>query len=131
MGPEPARLAPMAAVSLEIDLSGFALADLRVLRLSAQIMGHRASLAARPEVGAFFAQLEGQLALELRRGADAARQARPMTLTIGEGTARPGAAIEDRRLLAEYLDLLADNIGLSTAVRRTCASLGEQLSHNH
>jgi hypothetical protein len=122
----------MAAVSLEIDLSGFALADLRVLRLSAQIMGHRASLAARPEVGAFFAQLEGQLALELCRGdADAARQVRPITLTFGEGTARPGAAIGDRRLLAECLDLLADNIGLSTPVRRACASMGEQLSRAH
>ena len=121
----------MAAVTLELDPSGFAPADLRALRLGAQIMGHRASLAARPEVGAFFAQLEGQLALELRRGADAARQARPMTLTIGEGTARPGAAIEDRRVLAEYLDLLADNIALSVPVRRACASLSEQLSHAH
>jgi len=118
----------MTAICLELDLSGFASADLRALRLGAQIMGHRASLAARPHVAAFFAELEGILAIELRTAADAARQARRITLKFGEGIGRSGVPIEDRRLLAECLDLLGDNLALSPVVRLASASMGDQLS---
>jgi len=171
------------------DLSHLDAIDLQALRLGAQVMVHKAELAARPRVELFFRGLQLTVDEELarrRRGAEegalpppgphgphalpphatppltapedvaaaaaaaaaasaASAAARTSAATAQAGPAAanaqaggetaaggsaaslsPGAA-DDRRLTAEYLDLLAANPRLSAAVRDACHALRDGL----
>jgi hypothetical protein len=93
-------------------------ADLEALRLSAQVMGHKAVVEEHPLVGDFFVRLEEAFRERIAaRGADKrlVRPARPALDAAGGD--------DDRRLVMEYLGLLAANERLSPAVRRVCREL--------
>ena len=111
-----------------LDLSAFEPEDLRGLRLGAQVMRHRAGLAVRPWVVAFFVALDLEVDQELARRERACVPCGSITLTFDELVDRSGEGREDRRLLAEYLDVLGGNPRLSMAVRQACASMGDQLT---
>ena len=176
----------MTTAGARPDLSHLDAIDLQALRLGAQVMVHKAELAARPRVELFFRGLQLTVDEELarrRRGAEegalpppgphgphalpphatppltapedvaaaaaaaraasaaartsaataqagpAAANAQAGGATAGGGSAAalsPGAA-DDRRLTAEYLDLLAANPRLSPAVRDACHALRDGL----
>jgi hypothetical protein len=113
-----------------LTLTDLSASDLTDLRLAAQIMAHRAALADRPRVAMYFESLEAAVMAE-----QAARgQARQADVGLdgaaisdeSAGSARllDGAmGTEDRRLIAEYLGLLADNGRLPPAIRKLCRSL--------
>jgi hypothetical protein len=98
---------------------GLSDAELAALRLSSQVLAHRAALAGLPRVEMFFARLEAE--------ADAEAAARGQ---IGE---RGGAAVDpweaapltsaDRAAIVAFLELLAGNEGLPPAVRRVAGDL--------
>ncbi len=126
-----------------LDLSGLDVSDLQSLRLGAQIMGHTAMLAERPRVESYFARLQVKLEAELsqrKRVPDGSPIVSPSTLALGVRDAGTGAGdaeagaptdhlalVEDRRVAAEYLDLLGANDRLSDAVRRAVRALREHL----
>ena len=154
-----------------LDLSHLDTVDLQALRLGAQVMVHKAELAARPRVELFFRGLQLTVDEEIGRRRRAAEEAlAPMRGSPhaqpplaepeeiagaasaaaavataepsagagagpgGTGAAgeRPGAglspgAADDRRLTADYLDLLAANPRLSAAVRQTFRTLRDGL----
>ena len=126
-----------------LDLSGLGLLDLQALRLGAQVMGHKAMLAERPRVEGYFSRLLFTLEAEVsqRRGVpDGWPLVSPSTLALGAPDAGPQAGgteaelpakrlalVEDRRVAAEYLDLLGANDSLSDAVREAVRALRESL----
>lgn len=114
--------------TLDLDLSVLDADDLRALRLGAQVLGHRAALEARPRVATLFATLtsgaDGALA---RRGRSDGAWSERITLTFDESSDRPEESVEDRRLLVEYVTLLAGNPRLTAGVRGVFLSLGERL----
>lgn len=94
--------------------------DLAALRLSAQVMAHRAELAGRPRVTLYFESLEAAvMAEQAGRGqagasSDAAAPAPLLLTSIGA---------DDSALLADCFSLLVGNERLSEAVRAYCAGL--------
>ena len=95
------------------SLESLAAADLEALRVSSQVLAHKAAMAGLPRVAMFFSSVESEVAAEGaarsqrgRRGADGADpwQTTPLTPV-------------DRAAIAAYLELLANNYGLSPAVR--------------
>lgn len=106
-------------------------AELAALRLSAQVMAHKADLANRHAVRLFFESLEGAVLAELAGRSQAptapdvpAAQAAPAVLfstALGDG---------DSRLIAEYLELLANNGRLPAAVRLFCRQLGGSMARH-
>ena len=96
-----------------LDLAPLSVDDLAALRLSAQVMAHRAALAGMPRVAMFFERLEAEADAEL-----AARGQRGPRSSSGSTPWRvAGLTGADRNAIAEYATLLADNMGLSAAVR--------------
>ena len=95
-----------------------AIDELAALRLAAQVMGHRAHLAGRPQVGLYFDGLESAVMAEQ---AARAQVGKVKVSTSAAMVAVPAA--DDRRLIGEYLELLVENEGLSANVRRLCAGL--------
>jgi hypothetical protein len=92
--------------------------DVFGLRLAAQVLGHKASLAGRPRVARWFADFEALAGGELaRRGVGILLTSSPTPRLPAE--AEPA----DRRLLAEYLRLVAQNGGLTAAQRAICQRL--------
>ena len=102
----------------EVELATLTVEDLAALRLAAQVMGHRAHLAGRPQVGLYFDGLESAVMAEQ---AARAQVGSIKVSTTAAMVAVPGA--DDRRLIGEYLELLVLNDGLSENVRRLCAGL--------
>ena len=102
MGPDAAL--GLAALSVE---------DLAALRLSAQVMAHRAALAGMPRVELFFERLEAE--------ADAEAAARGQRGARPEGGSNPwraaGLTDADRTAIYEHVGLLAGNAGLPQQVR--------------
>jgi hypothetical protein len=129
----------MAAPAL--DLSELDAVDLAALRLGAQVMTHKAQLAARPRVEVFFHTLEATVDEEVarrRREPDDTPLVSLDALPLVGGTdaatsdaPAPTATEEDRRLAADYLDLLQTNIRLSGPVRAAVRSLREQLAPDY
>jgi hypothetical protein len=126
-----------------LDLSTLGIADLQALRLGAQVMRHKAELAVRPRVEGYFSRLLLTLDAELARRRSVS-DASPVvslsslplaapdagtTTTSTEGTpsANRISLVEDRRVAAEYLDLLGANDRLSPAVRLAVRTLRENL----
>lgn len=109
----------MEQLSAEDRLTALADADLIALRLGAQVLAHKAELADRTVVAAYFGLLERSALAEL------ASRTRGMR-TVAE---RPQIALsdqadaEDRRLTAEYLGLLVANEHLSPQLRDLCRAL--------
>ncbi len=97
-------------------------ADLEALRLSAQVMGHKAVVEEHTLVGDFFVTLEQ--AFRQRIAAGGSDQAVRVALPALDGA----AGDDDRRLVMEYLGLLAANERLSPAVRRVCSELQTEFS---
>jgi hypothetical protein len=98
-------------------------------------MGHKAELASRPRVETFFKGLQWKVDEELAR-----RRREPDTKPlIGLGTlpiltgdaATPPSTDEDRRIAAEYLEILGANDRLSPSVRDACRTLREQLGPDY
>jgi len=94
--------------------------ELAAIELSAQVMAHRAGLAARPLVARYFEVV--------RTAAGAEREVRGQP-----GSSAPGAVVllpadaspEDRRGVLESLDLLIANEGLPAAVRAVFRQLAD------
>lgn len=94
-------------------LDGLAVGDLDALRLSSQVLAHKAALAGLPRVEMFLTSVEAEVAAEVaargqrgRRGAVSADPWRTVPLTP-----------TDRATIRAYLELLRDNERLSPAVR--------------
>jgi hypothetical protein len=102
-----------------MSLSDLSTEDLAALRLSSQVLAHKAALAGLPRVEMFFetigAEVEAERAARGQRGRRAAATADPWQ------TAPLAAA--DRAAIATYLELLAANDRLSPAVRRLARGL--------
>ena len=112
-----------------LDLSTLEPADLRALRLGAQVMSHKAALEQRPRVGVVFAALSAGVEAELARRDQACPEGTgSVILPFAEREDRLVEAGEDRRLLGEYLDLLCANAGLSAAVRGAYDVIRDQLA---
>lgn len=94
-------------------------ADLIGLRLAAQVLQHKAELAGRPRVALYFGQLEHSAQAQLAAQLTGIRA----VVTGVQPTLDPAADGEDRRLLGEYLGLLAGNERLSTELRAVCRRL--------
>ncbi len=118
-----------------LDLSELDAVDLHSLRLGAQVMSHKAELAERPRVEIFFKGLQLTVDEELarrRRAPDDKPLVSLSTLPLGVRDAAAQAALEaDRRLAAEYLDLLGANDRLSPSVRQAVRTLREQLGPDY
>ncbi len=104
-----------------LDLSELDSVDLAALRLGAQIMGHKAELAARPTVDRFFKALQLTLDEELARRKRSPDEEPLVSLAdlpfFGPREVPAAATDEDRRLTAEFLELLGANDRLSEPVR--------------
>ena len=117
------------------SLSELTPAELAALRLAAQVMSHRALLAGTPAAALYFDSLatavDGEQAAraqtpqrggpeaasDIRRDADGVAPAvTPLLIESGRGD-------EDRRVIGEYLALLATNERLPAAVRDVCHAL--------
>lgn len=107
---------PAAAASLS-DLTP---PDLVSLRLAAQVMSHRALLAGTPAAALYFDSLatavDGEQAARSQLGAGDASPVAPLLLDGARGT-------DDRRVIGEYLALLATNDRLPASVRKVCREL--------
>lgn len=108
-------------------VDGLTADELAALRLSAQVMAHKADLADRHAVRLFFESLESAVMAELAGrsqagGIDAESDPREAAVLTG-----PGLAATDGALIAEYLELLAANDRLPAAVRLFCRRLGSSL----
>lgn len=102
------------------DVAHLSVADLRALRLGAEVLAHRAELDRRGHVGAYFRRLEDAIRGEI------ARRARPEDRpSAPPSVVEPGAPAEpdDRRVVAEYLGFLIANERLAPAVREFCRAL--------
>jgi hypothetical protein len=132
-----------------LDLSGLGTADLQALRLGFQVMRHKAELAARPRVEAWFARLLLTLDSEeaLRRrvpdggplvsvsalpvlAADlaAAPGARAEAVAGTAGPEENASPAEDRRVTLDYLDLLLANDRLAPGVRQVIRTIRDQFT---
>ena len=108
---------PAAAASL----SELTPADLASLRLAAQVMSHRALLAGTPAAALYFDSLatavDGEQAARSQLGAGGGGSpVAPLLLDGARGT-------DDRRVIREYLAVLAANNRLPTSVREVCRAL--------
>jgi hypothetical protein len=99
------------------ELGDLSDADLQALRLGAEIMGHKATLENRPLVADYFQRLEHLVRERIQVGTTDDDRPSP-----GVGTSSQADA-EDRRLIAEYLELMASNERLSPALRDACRRL--------
>jgi hypothetical protein len=118
-----------------LDLSELDSVDLQALRLGAQVMEHKAELAARPRVEIFFKGLQLTVDEEMarrKRTPDDKPLISPSMLPLGvRESAATGPTAEDRRLAAEYLDMLGANDRLSPTVRQACRTLREHLGPDY
>lgn len=98
---------------LALALDGLSADDLAALRLSAQVMAHRAALAGLPRVEMFFERLEAEA--EAEAAARSQRGGRP------DSGANPwrvgGLSNTDQATIADYLELLANNTALPATLR--------------
>ena len=96
-----------------LNLEDLSSDDLAVLRLSSQVLAHKAALAGLPRVEMFFERLETEAVTEA--AARGQRGARPDSATnpwlVG------GMSTSDRESIADYLELLANNAALPATVR--------------
>jgi hypothetical protein len=122
-------------VAAHLDLSELDSVDLASLRLGAQVMGHKAELAARPRVEVFFKALQLTVDEELtrrKREVDDKPLVSVAQLPLtGPAETEAPATPEDRQLTAELLDLLGGNERLSPPVRRAVRTLREQLGPDY
>ncbi len=93
--------------------------DLEALRLSSQVLAHKAAMAGLPRVAMFFSSVESEVVVESaargQRGQRAQEAADPWRTA-------PLTPV-DRAAIAAYLELLAGNERLSPAVRDYAAQL--------
>jgi hypothetical protein len=102
-----------------LGLHGLNDPELAALRLSSQVLAHKAALAGLPRVEMFFTTIEAEVAAEGaargqrgERGEDGVDPWRTAPLTPG-----------DRAAITAYLELLLGNDALSPAVRRVARDL--------
>jgi hypothetical protein len=114
-----------------LDLSDLDSVDLSALRLGAQVMSHKAELAARPRVETFFKGLQLTIDEEIARRKQQPDEKPLISLSMlplaQADVAARAPTDDDRRLAAEYLDLLGRNDRLSPPVRLAVRTLREQL----
>lgn len=118
-----------------LDLTDLDGVDLTALRLGAQVMSHKAELAERPRVETFFKGLQWKVDEEIARRRSEP-DAKPLiglgalpVVTVDAAASPPTE--DDRRLAAEYLELLGANDRLSPSVRDACRTLREQLGPDY
>lgn len=102
--------------------------ELTALRLAAQVMSHRALLAGTSAAALYFDSLATAVDAEEAARAQAGNGARASVTRGAEAIAAPlllqGARGEDdRRVVGDYLALLADNERLPAGVRDVCRAL--------
>jgi hypothetical protein len=98
---------------VQATLDGLSPADLEALRLSSQVLAHKAAMAGLPRVAMFFSSVESEVVVEA--AARGQRGPRPEQAADPWGTA-PFTPV-DRAAIAAYLELLANNPRLSPTVR--------------
>jgi hypothetical protein len=119
-----------------LDLSDLDGVDLTALRLGAQVMSHKAELAARPRVETFFKTLQWKVDEEIARRRHES-DTKPLAsfaalpLATADAAAQAPPSTEDRRLTAEYLDILGANDRLSPPVRQAFRTLREALGPDY
>jgi hypothetical protein len=114
------------ATHFDSGLSALSSDDLAALRLAAQVMAHRAQLADKPRVAMFFDRIEAEVIAEL-----AARGQRGhRTSSVSNPWRGAGLTEADRAAIAESVEMLAGNGGLSARVRAFARNLlaAERLS---
>jgi len=96
-----------------LGLDGLNEADLVALRLSSQVLAHKAALAGLPRVEMFFERLQAE--------ADAEKAARAQRGSRVDDGANPwlvgGLSSTDKKAVADYLGLLANNTALPAMLR--------------
>lgn len=114
------------------SLSDLTPTDLASLRLAAQVMSHRALLAGTPGAALYFDSLatavDGEQAARAQggggggraRGDDTGTTVAPLLLAGSGGD-------DDRRVIGEYLAVLADNEQLPRSVREVTRALEAEL----
>ena len=94
--------------------------ELAALRLAAQVMSHRALLAGTPSAALYFDSLatavDGEQAARSQLGESDGAHVAPLLLDGARGA-------DDRRIIGEYLALLATNERLPEQVREVCRAL--------
>lgn len=110
--------------SVSASLDSLTTPELAALRLSAQVMAHRADLAGAQAARIFFESLEAAvMAEEAGRG-----QTRPRAASSAHGSGVAGllslpASRSDRALITDSLAQLASNDRLPPAIRQLCRRL--------
>ncbi|HUP83254.1 MAG TPA: hypothetical protein VM284_03590 [Candidatus Limnocylindria bacterium] len=100
-----------ARVGLELD--ALEAADLDTLRLSSQVLAHKAALAGMPRVEMFFTSVEAEAVAETAARGQRGHRAKQS----GDPWRTAPLTPVDRAAIRAYLELLAGNERLSPAVR--------------
>lgn len=104
---------------VQASLENLSIDNLGALRLSSQVLAHKAAMAGLPRVAIFFSSVESEAVVEIaargQRGQRAEHAADPWRTA-------PLTPV-DRAAIAAYLELLSNNEGLSPAVRDYAARL--------
>lgn len=108
-----------------VSLDSLTLGELAALRLSAQVMAHRADLGSSQTARLFFESLESAvMAEQAGRSHPEGAAAAAAGATAGNLLRLP-ASQSDRDVITESLELLAANEGLAPAVRLFCRRLSQ------
>ena len=105
------------------SLDGLTLGELASLRLSAQVMAHKADLGGSPTARLFFESLESAVMAEQAGRSHADGAAAAAAGATAENLLRLPASQSDRDVITESLELLAANERLAPAVRLFCRRL--------
>ncbi|MEO8625366.1 MAG: hypothetical protein ABI452_01570 [Candidatus Limnocylindrales bacterium] len=104
---------------VQANLGDLSAADLEAVRLSSQVLAHKAAMAGLPRVAMFFTSVESEAVVEsAARGQRGQREEQP----ADPWRTAPLTPV-DRAAIAAYLELVANNAGLSPAVRDYAARL--------
>ena len=103
-------------------LDGLAAGDLDALRLSSQVLAHKAALDGSSRVEMFFMSVEAEIAAETAARGQRGQRGQRGATTAGPWRTAP-LTPTDRATIRAYLELLRDNERLSPAVREYVTQL--------
>lgn len=104
---------------VQASLEGLSTADLEALRLSSQVLAHKAAMAGLPRVAMFFSSVESEVVVETAARGQRGQRAEHAADLWRNASLTP----VDRAAIAAYLELVANNEGLSPAVREYATRL--------
>jgi hypothetical protein len=107
---------------VQASLESLTTADLAALRLSSQVLAHKAAMADLPRVAMFFSSVESEVVVETAARGQGGQGGLRAEQVADPWHIAPLTPI-DRAAIAAYLELVANNDGLSPAVREYAARL--------